>query len=246
MIEELTGGRTAAKGEVHLDPDIEAHTTERPNGFLPGFGQSGGAQTHLWNQGVRKGPAEQDADLFLFFGLYRPVANNGTSWCYARKRELHMLFGWLQVGTVLTLSSDKPPKQLERHPHVLRSFIVRNELGARREDNNTLYVARERLSFAPDISGAGSFGPIDVEDFDDPRRLTYRDNSCSLWRLPTFFYTLSNMGHQEDPRDGWWYPQRRGPGQEFVLNTDGCESEAQAWLLKVFKHAERVRAANAC
>ena len=165
--------------------------------------------------------AEQDGDLFLFFGLYRPVTNTETFWRYARGRELHIIFGWLQVGAVLKLSSDKPPAQLERHPHVLRSSIVRNELGARSEDNNTLYVGRERMSFASDVAGAGVFGPIDHDDYDDPRRLTHQDKSCSQWRLPSFFHSLSTWGTRRPRRALSAGGIRSGAG----LGRNSCQTE---------------------
>lgn len=160
---------------------------------------------------------------------------------YAGK-DLHMIFGWLQVGQILRVGKDEVPAELRHHPHVVRSFIVRNELGARSEDNNTLYLARERLTFAPEIPGAGVFGRFDVTDFDDPRRWTHGTDTCSRWRLPSFFARLSNMGEQPAPMNGSWYPQRRGPGQEFVLDATKCAAESADWLDRVFKHAAKTQA----
>jgi hypothetical protein len=150
-------------------------------------------------------------------------------------QPVHAIFGWLQIERVLRVATDKFPPELARHPHAVPSELVRNELKAMRNDNNTLYVARSRLSFLPEVAGAGVFKKFDVAKIDDPRRLTYGDNGCSQWRLPSFFCSLSNMGEQPAPLNGYWYPQRRGPGQEFVLSLEGREQEAEHWLTDIFK-----------
>ena len=50
----------------------------REPGWRPLFGQEGAAETHLANQGVGTG------DVFLFFGLFRPVEKAGDGWRYVR------------------------------------------------------------------------------------------------------------------------------------------------------------------
>jgi hypothetical protein len=243
MVENLSHLKVGRTDELHLDPDLSSRSVQRRE-FRAAFGQCGAAQSHLHNQGVRKETAAEDGDLFLFFGLYRPVTEREQLWRYTTVQSIHAFFGWLQVGQVIHLATEKAPSELARHPHVVRSFIVRQELGRQVEDNNTLYVARSTLSFESNLPGAGLFSSLDINDFEDPRRLTCANQTCSRWRLPSFFRKLSNMGSQPTPKDSWWYPQRRGPGQEFVLGASGCEDELKKWLTRVFMHAPRAKAAK--
>jgi hypothetical protein len=235
-VERLTRGRIQSGVEVHLDPDIRSGMVRRRRKFTPAFGQCGASQTHLENQGVRGPVIASCGDLFLFFGLYRPVDDE---WSYLRGApSVHVIFGWLQIARTIAVK-DGVPSGLDQHPHTLRSDSVRNELGNRREDNNTLYVAQDQLSFLPSRPGAGMFNRPFGQSLDDPRRLSKKDQrQCSLWSLPEFFCTLSNMGSQPAAKDGVWYPQRRGPGQEFVFNTAGQERQVGPWLQSLFAYAQ--------
>jgi len=165
-------------------------------------------------------------------------------WCASRFMSspsctlIHVIFGWLQVGEVIAAGQVKSPRRLHRHPHAMVSGIVRSELGQRLENNNTLYIPRPKLSFWPEIDGFGTFGPFFSNDGDDPRRLSEPEQKLpSQWRVPSFFSTLSNMGKQPAPQGTEWYPRRRGPGQEFVLHTGGCEREVEKWLERLFETA---------
>lgn len=103
MVESLTRGRISRNDEVHLDPDLSVHSIDRSR-FTAAFGQCGPAQAHLENQAVTKESAARDGDLFLFFGLYRPVHNDMNEWQYTSTKAVHIIFGWLQVGEVLDLA----------------------------------------------------------------------------------------------------------------------------------------------
>jgi hypothetical protein len=209
--------------------------------FQSAFGQCGQAQFHLHKRGIRKETAQRDADLFLFFGLYRKVSNESGIWRYTGPSAVHLIFGWLQVGSMYNWPGDLIPETLRSHPHAIPSFIVRNELARFRNKNNTVYCARERLTFKPDIAGAGLFGKFDLKAANDPRRLTKAKHPhASQWCIPKFFCGLSNMGlKQPNPRAGSWEPQRKGPGQEFVLDVEGKEQEVSDWLKKLFEKAEK-------
>src|SRR5450432_855383 len=69
IVEQLapTGERCA-----HLDPDLDARSIARQEGWRGILGQSSGAQTQLDNNLVGPG------DLFLFFGLFRRVKPNAS------------------------------------------------------------------------------------------------------------------------------------------------------------------------
>jgi hypothetical protein len=239
MVEELTGNRLNRKTEVHLDPDLRNTFIKRAN-FQSAFGQCGQSQFHLRKEDIRQETAETDANLFLFFGLYKAVYRKSGTWKYGKESPVHVIFGWLQVRSICILPIDPVPESIANHPHAIPSYIVRSELARFRKNSNTIYLGRERLTFKPEIQGAGLFGKFDSAVVNDPRRLTKPDQSqVSLWRMPSFCRSLSNMGKKQPDCVGqWWEPQRKGPGQEFVLNTKGNESLISDWLERLFAKAD--------
>jgi hypothetical protein len=234
IVEQLSGGRLSRTTEVHLDPDLRPNSIERRT-FQPAFGQCGQSQFHLEKTRICKETEGSDADLFLFFGLYRKVFQEAKRWRYdQRASAMHVIFGWLQVGSIYNLPDDPVPDSLRSHPHAIPSFIVSNELARFKKKSNTIYCAREHLTFKPGLGGAGLFGR-----FDPDRKLTKNEQTkASLWRIPSFFTKLSNMGDQPAPRDGFWEPERKGRGQEFVLNLEDEQPEVSHWLENLFKKVQ--------
>jgi hypothetical protein len=237
LVEGVTGGRVHGESELHLDPDLRMNAISR-NVFQPAFGQVGTAQSHLEKKGVSKSTAAEDKDLFLFFGLYRRVQSSG-GWRYvSRAPKLHVIFGWLQVDKILQLPGDDVPVGLRRHPHAIPSFIVEKELRRRSKSkqNNTIYLPREKLTFCDNLTGSGLFDAPFRPDADDPRCLSAPGQAqSSRWRLPSFFHGLSNMGTQPSPSGEFWEPQRKGYGQEFVLDVPPQNSEIHEWLVRLFR-----------
>ena len=135
---------------VHLDPDLrpelrsaagraKATRNERI------FGQVGAAERHLRNQEVGPG------DLFLFFGWFREAEQRGDLWKRVGPEE-HCVWGWLQIGESHLVTDRATAEEMPwaaHHPHVAH--------WARYGANNRVYRARERLSFAPELPGAGVF-----------------------------------------------------------------------------------------
>jgi hypothetical protein len=213
---------------MHLDPDLQEQSRPRAPGWQPLFGQVDSAQAHLENRGIGIG------DVFLFFGWFRrTVRVNGRLVFERTAPDLHVIFGWLQVGRVLhpTIERSSVPHWAAAHPHVRRARSM--------SPNNTLYVASRDLqlpSVAGPIPGAGVFArPSPV------RTLTAEAQSRSLWRLPQWFYPTPGKPplsyHSEARR---WrldstgcYLQTVGRGQEFVLDCDSFP-EALGWLRDIF------------
>lgn len=226
LVADLTHKRVDKNTELHLDPDLRCDAIDR-HGFRPAFGQCGRAQKHLENKEVCEG------DLFLFFGVFRQV-EECKGWRYVQSAPmLHLIFGWLQVGEIFHLPEDveKLPDGLERHPHRIPSGRVNNNA-------NTLYIARPRLTFS-ELPGWGLFqAGFHLRGEDDARRLS-RPNTTrpTEWRLPSFFKGLSNMGTQPEPCGRFWEPQRKGPGQEFVLPTSDRSLQLCNWLSELFSKA---------
>ena len=137
LVESLTSSKVAAKHPAHLDPDLDRGARPRNPGWRPAFGQTGAAQTHLAQHGIGAG------DLFLFFGWFREAElTAGGTWRFKRKApDLHVLFGWLQVGEVLRVADQGHRYAghypwLRDHPHLNGTW----------SDPNTVYVAAETMN----------------------------------------------------------------------------------------------------
>jgi hypothetical protein len=241
LVRQLSKGKYGPDSHVHLDPDIRENAIQRRS-FRAAFGQCGAAQSHLRNENVLLDAAGLCNDLFLYFGRFREVIEEAGRWSYRRGApDVQLIFGWLQVGEIFTLANGGPD-WAQHHPHCVVSEIVQNELGTRRENNNTLYSARSELTFC-NKPGAGVFQYFDSPN-GDPKRLTCAEGPASRWRVPALFRRddlrrFSNIGEKANwTRDGdSWLVQRRGPGQEFVLETKGRERETLEWLQSIFNTA---------
>lgn len=207
--------RPASNCGAHLDPDLREDTRPRPDRWRPLFGQTGGAQAHLENQGVGPG------DLFLFFGLYRHYQRRSDGFLEPVGRPLHILWGWMEVGECRRLSDGLPWHWAIDHPH------VRDESSGRYAPNNTVYAAADRNTWADDVAAGGLF-----ERFDPGFVLTAEGGTVSRWRLPASFHpdrTASPLSYHTDPRR--WTTDGDsvllatvGRGQEFVVEaTDDIE-----------------------
>lgn len=229
IVEELTERRVRARSFAHLDPDLDPHALPRARGWRPLFGQAGAAQSHLARQGVRRG------DVFLFFGWFRRCSRQNGRFRYVRcAPDLHVLFGWLEVGEVVPVA-ELGPRDLtwaRRHPH----------FWGERGKGNTLYVAADSLTVAAvpgerRLPGAGLF-----------RRL--KGSLCltahpgagprGVWKLPEWMHIPGGaalLSHHKDPArwtrtSGGWLLRTVGRGQEFVLDLDQTSNPAKAaaWL----------------
>ncbi len=184
----------------HLDPDLDRAAITREAGWRPSFGQSNGAQTHLSNCGVGVG------DLFLFFGWFANTQLTGGSLRYLRgnDNQFHAIFGYMEVREVLSVGpSTKIPKWLEDHPHAGPY--------RRAESGNTIYVAAEKLSFAPHLAGGG------VLRFHESNCLTRKGFSRSRWGLEEKIFRGVRITHHSEASWKTGYFQSAAIGQEFVI-----------------------------
>ena len=226
MVEVLTSGKITRSHRCHLDPDIDAKSLKRVDGWRPAFGQDGAAQGHLENQGVESG------DLFLFFGWFRQVERVGKGWRYMPGApDLQVLYGWLQIGQIVRLGQGQRPKQAEAfsmHPHIARPP----------SQGNTLYLAGDRLELGDTAaSGAGLFGHVT-----NSRILTDRSQrNRSQWLLPVWMHPSngSTLSYHLNP-DRWrlegnaCVAQSVAKGQEFVLRP-GNIGNLRGWINELFE-----------
>jgi hypothetical protein len=195
-------------GEAHLDPDLYsgALKTRRPNSWRALFGQSGVAASHLFKQEVGNGA------LFLFFGWFRhAIVDNGRLWFSPKDPHgRHIVYGWLQVGTVIEALPLSPELSFAAyHPHVQ---FFREETGP-----NIIFVA------AKGGLGAGLFNRAE-----EALVLTHSGQSRSKWLLDSAFKSVCQkreLTYHHNPkrwklcRDGVAL-QSVSRGQEFVLDGD--------------------------
>lgn len=231
IIRELKRGRFTIEDHAHADPDLDEGRLPRKQGWRPVFGQTGNDQSHLEYEGVGVG------DLFLFYGWFRHAETSaGGSLRYVRpRRDLHVIFGWLQVGEVLPISgrsAEGLPEWLREHPHVATPDAF--------DLNNTVYVAADRLTLggnALPFPGGGTFSR-----FAPALSLTWNDSpNRSLWDLPRWFHPGPDkppLSRHEAPWR-WSFDEHRTilqsvpRGQEFVLDAQHYP-EALDWIRALF------------
>jgi hypothetical protein len=218
LVTRLPRARARASDRVHLDPDLRSEAVDRAAGWRPVFGQDGAAESHLENQSVGVG------DLFLFFGWFRRVQTAGAKLRYVPGApDLHVVFGWMQVGSMISLGHGEPaPAWCQDHPH----------LRGRRSAQNTLYVSADRLTLDGRDHGAGAdtFGHLRPELV-----LTgATETSRSRWHVPPWFAQRSPRLSYHDRDDCWTLFETHARlesnsiGQEFVLDTT-VYPEAVPW-----------------
>jgi hypothetical protein len=226
IVEQLTRGRIRADDRAHLDPDLRRGALRRNRGWRPIFGQAGAAAAHLARHQVGVG------DLFIFFGWFRRAEKTARGLRFVSGApDLHVLYGWMQVGEVIEVTREtaRAIPWAAYHPHFSEASRFRR---------NTIFVASSGLdSLDLELPGAGTFPHILPE-----LCLTAPDASGgrSLWKLPAWFYPKGSPAlSRHGDRKRW---RRRGDalhlrtvpiGQEFVLDLD-FYPEARDWLRNIF------------
>ncbi len=179
----------------HLDPDITFNSVERDNDWLGSFGQVDSAQGHLEKEKIKEG------DLFLFFGWFREVEIVNNKNKFKNNEDKHIIFGYLEIGKIIHPKKDEIPNWLKLHPHA--DYKKYN-------DNNCIYIAREKCSFNEGIKGYGMFS------YNEKLNLTKKGMTRTKWDLPDFFKNLTITYHTADNwKDDHFKSACRG--QEFVI-----------------------------
>jgi hypothetical protein len=228
LVAELTRGKMPGRYPCHLDPDLDRNAIARDNGWLPAFGQTGAAQTHLESHQIGAG------DLFIYFGWFRQARRekDGIFRFVKGAPNLHVIFGWMQVGSVEPIFGREDDVRnrlpwLEAHPHLRR----------RDDAANHIYIAPPDLK-VPGLNafaGGGTFGKTS-----EARILTLPgQTSRSLWNVPSFFHPEAgaSLSYHGDP-ERWTRTGKQvqlksvARGQEFVL--DAPAKAMKAWLSDIF------------
>lgn len=188
----------------HLDPDLDFTTIARKDGWRPAFGQAMSALGHLCKQNVSVG------DLFLFFGWFKQTEYyNGKLRYVPNAPDLHIIFGYLQIDEIIFDEASVPNFIKDAHPH---DKAFRWERG-----QNAIYVATEKLSFAPTCNGGG------VLKFDNKRVLTKKGMSRRVWNMPLFFKDIDISYHANAWKGDDFYSVCKGQEFVFVPNEQALE-----------------------
>lgn len=238
IVYDLTAGRIQPERFAHLDPDLNPLSIPRPAHWRPVFGQIGAAEKHLQNQGVKEG------DVFVFYGWFRKVERVSGTYRYVKHApDLHVIFGWLQVGQRLSVDAlSEIPAWAQDHPHCK---------ALKYHPTDSLYISTNYLHVPGAEAhrpGAGVF-----PRFAPALRLTATGQSRSIWRLPPWFYPRSSCLSYHSDKSRWTRDadtvllRTVGRGQEFVLD---CQEypEALEWLYQLLclqDRAEQTQAPNA-
>ncbi|WP_185464656.1 MULTISPECIES: hypothetical protein [unclassified Synechococcus] len=229
ILTDLSKNQHRISSRVHLDPDLHRRKSKRKDGWRPALGQAQQAQSHLQSQGVGVG------DVFLFFGWFRSVQLRNGRWRYAKGApHLHVIFGWLEVGDVLPIATNraecvrKYPWIIE-HPHAANPHHYCDH-------RNTIYIARDHSEFSPTAEFGGGKFLLMREDL----RLSKEGCTRSVWSLPRWLHPAEGrpaISYHSDP--GRWSRtedeailQTVGKGQEFVLDCN-CYPEAKNWVASI-------------
>lgn len=197
---------------AHLDPDIRYDIYRKRNSNWKAiFGQSGAAQGHLKNQGVTTD------DIFLFFGWFRQTELvNGTLKYKTDSPDLHIIYGYLQIGKIFSYGDTYPEYALQHSHCDPRHTALKS---------NCIYIASDRLSFDNSLPGANTL------NLKKNLVLTKPGMTKGRWQLPPFFKELEISYHspnsfQED------YFKSADKGQEFVIQPNKALTE---WVQEILE-----------
>lgn len=209
----------------HLDPDIYEDIIERPHDWRALFGQIGKAQQHLTYGGV------QENDLFLFFGWFKRTEIIDGIFKYSDNFDLHVIFGYLQIGKIINPKADGFEKWMEYHPHIQNKERYNDK-------TNRVYIARETSTWDKSIPGSGFF------DFDKQLILTKKTKQFgylpkSHWKNEfPFDKSVKISRHKESAWKDKNYFQSTPIGQEFVFEKT---KEVENWAKNLIKNNIRTR-----
>lgn len=196
----------------HLDPDLCEYSVIRENNWRGAFGQISAAQKVLENNDIKPG------DIFIFFGWFNDVVETSKGYQFARGKDRHTIFGYLQIDKIIHPAVDEVPNWLKNHPRARAISRVK-------KDSNCIYIARETCTFNKNIKGYGMF------QYNEELDLTKKGMTRTCWELPDFFKKVNITYHNENSwKDGYFKSACRG--QEFVIEEN---KEIEKWAISLIE-----------
>lgn len=237
LLGQLPKSHFCASDPVHLDPDLDAMSIPRRKGWRAAFGQAGTAQSHLKNQNVDSG------DIFLFYGWFSEV-QRGRVGRWKRvpgARNVHVVFGWLQVDSIVDVEASGPHQILKEfpwlvdHPHL---HVPDGEVWGR----NVIYIARQWLNLGAGLTGRLPGAGLNRRLVESAVLTSPVSTRRSLWRLPAWFANPDgSMALSCNPnrskclcKDGYVYLQSVRSQEQVVDCRE--RSDARTWIGQVVGH----------
>lgn len=186
------------------NPDIQKGIYLTPPDWKPAYGQYGPSESHLDSQHVSVG------DIFLFYGWFRQTeyANDGTLRFISDAPDLHVIFGYLQIGAII-----KNNNYIAKKYHWHTNAHIDNS----HKKHNTIYIPTKKLSYNNQQRGYG------LLRYSQKLVLTKEGAPYSRWNLPDFFRRPDvTISYHNNITNGFIpgkdYFQSSPIGQEFVIN----------------------------
>ncbi|MFG6115383.1 hypothetical protein ACGTN9_09340 [Halobacillus sp. MO56] len=223
---------------AHYDPVLGKSPWLTNGPAFGAFGQSESAAGHLRNHHVKEG------SIFLFFSRFKPMKNRvhpldpRGAWT----EGAYYIYGWLKVGKVINKSNkdELPASVREEHPHGSDEDFLRRE-------NNTLYLAADKLFDDMAIPGCGYFPKLTNELLLSSE---LHKNKPSIWKVPSFFnedeYRPTYLNVDKKLEERWLlcpdntefcFVQSTGRGQEYVSN---LKDKSLQWLRSLFINRDTI------
>lgn len=188
----------------HLDPDIRPELWKKlPEGWYPAFGQCDASAKHLKNN-LNLADILTDNVLFLFFGLFRRLQENGKF----TGAPFHAIWGYMLCDKVEEQTAQIP----QWHPHAAENLT-----------DNLLFIAKDKcygtFKHCPKLE-------LTVHN-QSPSRWKL---DCLPWLDAE--NRLSNMTYHDDPKRfnlERGYFQSTSPGQEFVVTSQAADVQNLKW-----------------
>ena len=207
--------------KCHLDPDINKDCLkDREEKWKRMFGQVDGAQTILEGNNRREGV--HVGDLFLFFGWFKNTRKTAeTKRLMYCGNDKHIMWGYFEIGEIIKTNTKNIEywNDWQYHPHIKNDCWLNKE-------NNTIYIANEKLSFNSRLPGAGRF------DYNENLVLTKNNHPRTHWKLPECFKSVEISYHPSPWKElkGEKYFQSNPIGQEFVVEEN---KKIEEWAINI-------------
>ena len=146
--------------------------------------------------------------------------SRSIKWAGPKTTAFHAIWGWLEIAEVIAVDAHAAPPWAVEFPHFMHKSL-------RVGQNNTVYMATERLSLEPSLPGGVVF-----ERYRDELRLS-APGGCVAWELSPALDEMA-FAHVRPlargvPRSRW---NSSGQWQETV---GASTPAARDWLAGVFR-----------
>ncbi len=142
LLSQLTRGRISPDTLAHLDPDLDPRGVGRQPGWLSRLWTERPPPKAIWYR-----PGSGRATCSLFFGWFRrSVLVDGQLRFEKGAPDIHVLYGWLQIGQRISLARGEPaaPSWVLEHPHCKGSTYASSRTRSTSPRSISIFLALPR------------------------------------------------------------------------------------------------------